>query len=545
MLSNNPLFQSEYSPYKAGAQRSGTADWDSAGYLLPGPESGMAVSHVLSLQAIIGSSSNTYFMGRYDEALNDSLQNADAMRNDPFIRRLVDERKYGVCSLKCSIEVDNDQDPWQKAVKSILTQVWKEIPKSYDLNWYLNEAIWYGRYAGQFSWVKKVMNLPALPKVGGVVPGMPAILGQSSGLEKREVLCMQSHMPYEGDKIGYDYNGCPYILVSTMAETSLKGFGAEIGPIPSIRAKSMEYGFTTAGGRALFLRDPSWRQRFAIHTGEVLDSPFYDSYKGDQVHGIGIRSVIYWYWWLRDEFLANVSDWCARVGQGVRIWYFEAGNPTSEAAVTNAAKQQSNQNVNILIPRTPGTDKPPEGVEFVDTSNNGSELLLKLVQWAEEHISLYCVGQNMSSGAQENNGSGFGDRGRADFAQSTKHKIVQRDAAKYSDTMTDDVLKVMARWSLPPDLWEIPVRVVYHADVPDPESFMTAVKTYTEIGGEAQDNQVRNVLGLSDVNPGDKVLGGSGPDGMPKIGAKPQMPPGMNGEQNGKPPMPAHDRGIK
>src|SRR5439155_1355161 len=139
-------------------------------------------------------------------------------------------------------------------------------------------------------------------------------------------------------KIGYDFSGCPYVLVSTMAETDLANRGAELGPIPNIHAKSMEYGYTTAGGKALFLRTPSWRQRFAIHTGEILDGPFMDAEKGDQIHGVGIRSVIYWYWWLRDEFLSNVADWCARTGLGVRLWYYDASNPASEAAIDKAAR---------------------------------------------------------------------------------------------------------------------------------------------------------------------------------------------------------------
>lgn len=547
-----PSFESAYSSYVSSKpeSREFTNMSTSKRY---GPETGMAIPHVLSMQAVMGSAWQTYWHGQYDEAIRDSPSNADAMRNDPFIRRLVDERKHAVCSLKASIEVDNERDPWQKAMKDSLTQQWKSIPCSYDLNWYLLEAEWYGRYGAEFSWMKKVMDLPSLPKVGGAMPGMPAILGGPMGREKREVLQMRWHMPYEGDKIGYDYAGCPYVLISTMAALRLEKEGAEVGPIPNIDARSMEYGYTTggAGGKALFLRTPSWRQRFAIHTGEILDCPFLDASKGDQIHGIGIRSVIYWYWWLRDEFLSNVSDWCARVGNGVRVWYYDAGNPASEAAIDQAAKEQSNQNVNIKIPRTPGSDAQ-EGVEFIDTSSQGSDLLLRLVQYIDEHIQLYVVGQSMSQGSQENNGSGFGDRGRADMARNTQWQITKRSATKFGDTMTNDVLSVMKQWSFPPEMQEIPARVVYSVDTPDVGKYMEAVKTFCDLGGKVREESVRNTLGLESPHEGDAVLGGTP---KPETGAGgppvPGEPKPANGQPtNGKPTfkdgqiVSHHDRGI-
>lgn len=464
-----------------------------------------------------------------------SPENADAMRNDPFIRRLVDERKYAVCSLKASIEVDNERDPWQKAVKDGLTQMWKSIPRSAALNWYLMEAEWYGRYGAQFDWTWKVMDMPAIPRAG---PATGVLNIDPNGREKRRVLYMRGHMPYEGDKIGYDFDGCPYVLIATQAEAKLRGAGAETGPVPDIHARSMEFGWTTAG-KALFLRTPSWRQRFAIHQGEILDSPFLNVYAGDQIHGVGIRSVIYWYWWLRDEFMSNVADWCARTGLGIRLWYYDASNPASEAAVDRAAKDQSDK-VNIKIPRFPGSDAQ-EGVEFVDTNGTGADLLLKLVQYLDEQIQLYIVGQTMSQGSQENNGSGFGDRGRVDFARGTKWQITKRSASNFGDTMSEDVLSVYKRWSFPPELQEIPARVVYSVDSPDPDKYLSSVKTFVELGGRVRESEVRNVLGFGDPAEGEKVLGVQTTDD-PNQEGEGQLPSGekkgfgasVGGFQNGR-----------
>ncbi len=160
-------------------------------------------------------------------------------------------------------------------------------------------------------------------------------------------------------------------------------------------------------------------------------------------------------------------------------------------------------------------------------------MLLRMVQHIEEHIELYCIGQTMSRGAQENNGSGFGDRGRADFAQSTKFQITKRDAAKFGDTMTDDVLSVMKRWSFPPEMQEIPARVVYNVDVPDPKTWMESAKLFIDMGGKIREDEARTVTGMSSPHEGDAILGGQQP--MPP-GAGGGMPSeGKPGEANGKP----------
>lgn len=527
-----------------------------------GPESGMAVPHVLSMQGIVGTSFRCFWHGRYDEAIRDSQENADAMRNDPFIRRLMDENKYDVCSLRQSVEVDDERDPRQKALKDGLTQIWQSIPRLYDLNWYMMEARWYGRYAAQFTWHWKEMDLPAMPVARGQVaatatsPGLPAILGMPSDKEKRRVLMIKNHIPYEGDKIGYDYDGCPYILIQVQAELEkrLQGQGAELRSIPDVKAKSMEYGYTTAGGKALFLRSQSWRERFAIHSDEILDGPFLDAEKGDQIHGIGMRSVIYWYWWLRDEFLSNVADWCARTGLGVRLWYYESGNPQSEAAIDQAARDQ-NDKVNIKVPVIPGSELQAP-VQFVDTSGTGADLLLRIVQHIEEHIEIYAVGQSMSRGSQENNGSGFGDRGRTEFSQNTKLMMTRRNAIKLGYTYTSDILDTIKRWTYP-ELADIPARLSFDVETPDPSKYMESAEKFCNMGGKIREVEARKVLGFSSPRDGEPTLGGGvpGPPGMvgggmlggqKPPGGDPGSPPGPKPALNGKQePTNGHSGGLR
>jgi len=486
-----------------------------------GPESGLAISVPIPFQSIIQSGWRTFMHGGYDEALQHSQENADAMRNDPFVRRILQERKLGAQSLGWRIEVDNERDPYEKAIKDGLTKLYKAIPRATDRRNALLEAVFFGRYASQASWEYRTLNLPAMPKTLAGITSRPA----DGETQPMRALTMALHRPLHGDKIGHDFDGNPYVLVSAMAALKAEREGAEVGDVPgyypTINAKSAVYGYTTAGGKALFLRSPSWRQRFAIHQHECLDEEFWQAEKADAIHGVGIRSVIYWYWWLRQEFLSNVTDWCARTGLGVRLWYYASGNQQSFQKVSAAAKQQDDK-VNILIPRT--QENPVEGLDFVETSGTGADLLLKIIEHLEDHISVYVVGQSMSTG--QDNDSGLGGTGRANYTEKTQWKITKFDAAKLGDTETEDTLKPMLRWTYGKQFADLPVRLVFNVDNPDPEAYLAAAKTFVEMGGTMREDDARAVLGFQAPHDGDKLLGGQQPGGQPVIGPDEQHHPG-------------------
>lgn len=497
-------FHAATNPYRNGhvAQRDDVFR-DPTEYRRGGPEFGMAVPHVVSLQAVIGTAWHTYWHGKYDEALRDSQENADAMRNDAMLMALLEENKRQVCSLNGHVEVDNKKDPWERAIRDGLQQMMKGIPNFYRLKWYLLENIWYGRYASQMSFRWKTLDVPALPTrgIGGVT--LPSL----SDRQKLRTLAVRWHLPYEGDKIGYDYDGCPYVLVTPSAATIHEERGANIGPIPPIMARSAEFGYTTSGGKALFLRTPTWRQRFAICTNNVLDGPFGDPEKADMVHGIGIRSVIYWYWWLRQEFLSNVTDWCERTGMGVRLWYYDESNPQSKAQVQQAALDQAGDKLNILIPRDPSKPQATSGVEFVDTTGHGADLLLRIVQYVDGIIERYIVGQSMSGGG-DNVSAGLGDSGRAAFAQNTKLQITKRNATNLDECLTSDLLQTLKVWTYGQEFADMPTRWVSDVDRPDAESWIAGAKAFVEFGGKIVEDEARSVLGLSAPRDDDTTLGG-------------------------------------
>lgn len=416
-------------PYRNGSN--GTATQKFANRFMGGPESGFAVPHVLTFASILGSAFRNYYHGQYDEATRFSREDALAMRNDAYIMALLNERKSAVATLKWHVEVDNPRDAYEKAMRDGLTRLYRAIPRMTDLNLSGLEALWFGRAGDQFDYGNdlQIVKVPAMPKTsaGGGLPTISVAANQDA-MDSRRCLVMRNHMPVEGDKIDYDYDGNPYILITAMAANRLFDQGADVrvrertgwrafsdndrDVVPKIKGEHADIGYTTIGGRALYLKG-NWRTRFRIHKHQVVDSSFFEPWKAGAVHGVGIRSVIFWYWWLRQEFLSNVTDWCARTGLGVKLWYYESGNAQSEAAVDQAARDQTDR-VNIKVPYTPGIDRP--ALEVVETSGTGADLLLRIVKHIEDYLERYIVGQSMSGGSDDTS-AGFGDKGRADFAQ--------------------------------------------------------------------------------------------------------------------------------
>ena len=475
---------------------------DGEPYRKDAPEAGFAVGHPIQFAAITSSGFRSYWHGHFDEAMKHSREDAIAMRNDPFLMALIQERKHATASLRWRIDVDDDRDPMQKAVKEGLTRILRRFPNFSKFCMYMLEAIWYGRYASQLRWGWKNMRLPSLqdPKQD----------------EERRCLVIKKHQPINGDKIGHHWDGTPYILVNSAYAGQIKN--AEIAP-------------TTAGGMGLYLRG-SWRWRYCVHTHEAVDADFFESSAADAIHGLGIRSVLFWLDWLRKEWLSNVADWCERTGLGIRLWYYQGNNPTSKTAVEKAARE-SNDRTNLFIPRYQTGANASEGVEFVDTSSTGADLLLRLQQHIEEIEERYVIGQALSGG--QGAGDSLGGEGKSKLARDTKSQIIAYDAGNLGETLTNDILRPMQFWTYrEPEAREVNARLVFAVDEPDPDKFLQAVKTFVELGGKVRMAEVQAVLGLSAPQEGDEVISLETINKAKQAGMPPGMGmPGMGGGMEG------------
>lgn len=433
-----------------------------------------AVPHVVTFATMMGHAWRTYWMNRHDEAMRAGREEALAMKRDAFLMGLLQELKLGIVSLKWRIKVDNERDPAQKAVKDGLTQIVARTREFLSMRYYLLESAWYGRYGSQLVWEWAQMQLPDKNSSSEPVP--------------LKVMRVKNHSPVNGDKIGFHWNGVPHIQVN-----GGEG-GGKNGAIPQ--------GFKTRPltdlGRAVSLDTQNLRQRFVITKGEVLDADFFDHNAADAIHGVGIRHFVYWLNWLRQEWLANVSDWCERTGLGVKLWYYQGGNAKSKAEVTEAA-QSNPDKTNILVPRF--GDNAQEGVEVVDTSTSGAELLLKLMEHIEGHIERFVIGQTLSSDTE---GSGLGGTGVADLHADTKVKILAFRAGLFDDNFTMDFVETIKQWTYP---WaDFPVYFVSDVEQRNAKETLEAVEKAVSLGCDFRLEDVGGVVGLPAPQEGDDTV---------------------------------------
>ena len=449
--------------------------------------------NVITQASLISSAWRTY-MHQWDESIKKCREDALAMRRDSFFRGLLQERKLASTGLKWEIEVDNEKDPTEKALKDGLTAIINRISRFQQLRYYLAEKIWYGRYGAQLRLGWQELNLPAPSgKSGGGAAGFKSNKGQT-----RRALCVipgyphtddPGHIPVNGDKIGHNWDHVPYLMVNSAYDTQLPDEPAP-QPIWSTFAKAQPL-------------KGHLREQFIIDKHEVDDADFFHAEMAEGIHGVGVRSVMYFLWWLRDEWLSNISDIIERTAWGIRLWYFQGGNQASETAVQQAAERNIGR-FNILVPRFPGErGGAVEGMEVIDLPTQGLEFVKGMIDWIDQAQERFLVGQSMSGGADHE--SGLGGSGRARFAANTKYQIVKFDCANTDDTFTTDLIGPIKKYTYP-DLDEMPARFRTKVDDPDAKNWIAGVKSIVEMGGAVPASPVYDRAGIPLPEEGDVTL---------------------------------------
>lgn len=436
-----------------------------------GYQEGVALPHVIQFTQVLQTAWKTYIRNGHDEALRHDPSHAKSMRNDPFLMGILQERALGTSSLRWHLEVDDEKDWQQVAAKDTLTTIIKATSHQQKLIEYLTEdTLWFGRSGSQLTTKPRLLRLPD--------PDRP------QKKLSREVPVITYHEPVHGDNFVFEWDGTPSVLINTARSREI--------PLAAM--------VTTDWGKAISLRG-TWRTQFIVHKHKPMAADFFDGEQAGAIHGVGIRSFIYWLDWLRKELIGFILDLGERMGRGVRIWYYESGNPESERQVLNAAQTQTDR-TNILVPRTKNAQgKAAEGLDLVDSSTAAQTLLLDILKHWEEQIERYMIGQ---TGSSRSDTSGMGTHS-TDMMAETKQHIIAYDANNLADTMTEDLIRPLLLRVLP-KLADIPVRWVFEIDQPNPELLMGAVQTAFGMGVKFEANSVRSITGMPAPKDGDEVI---------------------------------------
>lgn len=446
---------------------------------------GLALPPVFSFAAVIGGASKTYYHDRFDEAMRHSRENALAMRRDAFLMSLLQERKMAVSSLPWYLETPDPKDKLQAKVRGVLTQCLRGTRglRRMILSWL--EAIWYGRYGNQFSW-------------------------RWQEVEGRRTLSVDRWAPLNGDKIGYHWDGTPYVLVNAARAANLPG--AVLANTTRARALSL------LGG---------WRDRFIIHQHEIDDADYFEAEAGDGRHGVGVRSRVYWLDFLKREYLDWVVTYLERVGLGTTLWKYDASSPEQKAKAEEAARDNSRR-VNITVPVWPDrAGGYSGGVERIEAPMGGVEALRTMIEAMDQYIERFIIGQ---AGSSQSQSSGLGNEAASEFMSSTKDAIRDHDAHLLAETITGSdqdpgLLSLMQRYSFPettPDRPNgFPVLFKFGLEKSLNNQRVQSISSIVQMGLPVRKDDIYNAAGLSRPEPHDDVLEPQQPGGPGGAGGNP------------------------
>ena len=376
------------------------------------PNFGMqVVDHVFTISGQVGLAGQAYLNA--DEAMMHDPQNAERMKADCGVTEPLEARQRATALLKWQIEPEIDS-PAAKEYARQMTLIVKRTPRFMQMRQSLLEALWAGR-AG-------IANQFASKQIGG----------------DRRIVCSYWE-PRHGDKLVFRYDrgdgeykaGQVGIRVSTSFLST------------QARARNqVEY---TAAGQTYFFNDYE-RKTFIVHKHMIEDGPFENPRLAGRIHGVGIRSKIYWTWYAMVECMQRALEYLDRAAFGVELWRYPASNPKAKEKTQEAATRNvSGRNV-VLVPSYPGDQAQMYGVEHIEPGLAGVDRLLQVIKdLFQTKIKRYILGQTLTSEAEATGmGSGVADAHLETFAD-----IVQYDAMNLEETITEDFLRPLQLWNFP------------------------------------------------------------------------------------------------
>lgn len=454
--------------------------------------------HVQTFQGLFGSYSRAYRAS--DEALKHSRENARFMRNDPGVMECVESRQRSVALLDWQLIPEDEESDDQKQLCDELTKILRSMRRFTEYRRNLLHAIWYGRYAIQHSYNWKA--------IGGKMRVLP---WGGTGYEDSDM----GWFPVHGDKLVFRYDdGHIY-----MPGDGLVSRPGQLGVLVGARQQAAErigWRWTvepTGRGLAYFLND--WERRtFALHKHSIEDGAWHDGEDAGQVHGVGIRSRIYWDWFQKQEMLAFLMSYLERSAGGIEIWSYPAGDPNALAKAKQASKERLADGRNVVFfPRyDTGDGSQLYDIQVIEPGLNGIEMLKDILSDYYGHrIKRYVLGQTLSS---EADATGLGS-GLAELHLDTLLQIIKYDATNLEETITYELVRWIKDWNFP-RAKNNHVRFVINTDTPDIEQKMAAFSQAFEMGAALKEREVMEMIGASIPAEHDRVLK---KQEMPEMGA--------------------------
>lgn len=435
-----------------------------------------SLPHIVTFQGIISSIARIYRPS--DEAIKDSFENARFMRNDCGLMECIEQRQRSTALLNWHLEPDDENDKTQQWLCEQLTAILESTPRFMQYRENLLHAIWFGRYgvSHRLRW--------------------KPVRGQMR-------LTIDRWRPVHGDKLAFRYDDGNQTFDEDQVGIRV-GAGFTAGSMVAKRwtvekinkVEPSDYGL-------VYFLEPYERSLLAIHKHMIEDGEYEDPQAAGKIHGVGIRSRIYWTWYQAQETLAWMMEYLERSAFGIEIWYYPWGNDEAKSKTRAAAEERIGQGRNIiLVPRPLGEDTMAYGVERIEPSMAGLEACQKLVtEFFGHRMKRYILGQTLTSEASSTGlGSNLADIHLASFLQ-----IVKYDATNLEETITTETVEPLKKFNWP-RYRDIPIRFRIDTESADTEEKLKAYQSAYQMGMKLKAQDVYDIIGASQPEPGDEVL---------------------------------------
>lgn len=447
--------------------------------------------HVYTFQAVTSSPSKVYRPS--DEALKASYDNAKFMRNDLVVRECTDARQRAVALLDWHIEPEDEKDPQQVELCANLTKLCERIPRFMQYRENLLHATWFGKYGVSHKW------------------GWENVSGAMR-------VAVKKWKPVHGDKIVFRFDDGSHSYEDEQVGIRV-GAGYQSGKtIDQRQVEATDYGL------AYFL-DRWERSLIAIHKHYIEDGEYEDPNNAGRIHGVGLRSVIYWTWYQKQETLAFLMEFLERSATGIEIWYYPYGNKEAEDKTRQAAQERIGQGRNIImVPRPMGEEGQAYGVERIEPGMAGAEAIKTIITEYFGHlIKRYILGQTLTSEAA---GTGLGSN-LADIHLGTFLDIIRYDARLLEETITTDLLEPLKRYNFP-EFAGVRVKFVIETEQADVGAKLEAYLKAFQMGLRFKATDVAELIGVAMPSPDDEELSMAAQKQQDAANQAAAQPPGMD-----------------
>ena len=201
---------------------------------------------------------------------------------------------------------------------------------------------------------------------------------------------------------------------------------------------------TTESGQGVKLTDAQ-RKNVILTVSGVEGAPFETTQEtADPYNGIGLRSRLWWTWWMKQKATQLQMTYIERIAMGKLIGRFPGGNPQAQAQMQDTLLNLV-QDAGATLPSYPAPNDKDYDITILEASGRGWQLFRDTRSDFQDQMLKSIIGQSLTMNSEA---TGIGS-GNADAHMQSFERIVRFDASCLDDSMTSDLVETMRVMNFP------------------------------------------------------------------------------------------------